>query len=262
MISRNFRIANARLGALKRNMLYGNPGTPEGRARGGKTTIRKFNQNPRLAKKLGFIIRKKINYPQKGINLAELFGVILGDGGLPGNHQLIISFNNKTDREYSLYLNSLLQRLFHVNGNILYRKGNNGADIVVSSSNLVDFLLREGLCSGNKVKNQVGIPAWIRRKPEYEKACLRGLMDTDGSFYCHKYISGGRKYKYLKLCFTNCSKPILKFVFDVLRDLDYQAYLDGNHVSIYSVGGIKRYFKEIGTNNQKHLKKLQGYLSN
>lgn len=185
MIKKSSKIINARLGALKHNMLYGNPGTLEGRIKGGKATIKKFKQNPDLANKSGFIIRKNIRYPEKSVDLAELFGVILGDGGLPGNHQLIISFNNKTDRAYSLYLNSLLLRLFSINGNIQHRKDNNGADIVVSSSNLVDFLLREGLQFGNKVKNQVGVPAWIRKNPEYAKACVRGLMDTDGSFYCH-----------------------------------------------------------------------------
>lgn len=260
MINNNVRIINGRLGALKRNMLYGNPGTPEGRARGGRVTISKFNQNPTLAKKSGFIIRKNINYPQKSIELAELFGVILGDGALPGNHQLKISFNSKTDREYSFYLNNLLQKLFHINGNIYHKKDSNGADIVVSSSNLVDFLLREGLRSGNKVKNQVDIPAWVRKRPEYAKACLRGLMDTDGSFYHHKYVSGGIKYGYLKLCFTNCSIPVLKFVFRVFKDLSYRAYLDGNNVSIYSVSEVKRYFKEIGSHNQKHLRKFHQYL--
>lgn len=257
MISKKAQIANARLGALRRNMLYGNPGTPEGRAKGGKTTIRKFNQNPALARKLGFIIRKKINYPQKSTDLAELFGAILGDGGLPGNHQLTITFNNKTDRRYSLYLNGLLKKLFGINGSIHCRKDNNGADIVVSSSNLVGFLLREGLRAGNKVKNQISIPGWIRGKLEYEKACLRGLMDTDGSFYCHEYISNGREYKYLKLCFTNCSKPLLSSVLKIFKKSHFKAYLQGNHVSIYSMSGIRKYFKEIGTHNPKHYNKFR-----
>jgi hypothetical protein len=255
-------INKSRLGGLRCIELHGNPGTPEGRSKGGRKTIRLFHQNPAFARKVGFIIRKEIKYPKKCIELAEFFGIILGDGGLPGNHQLTIAFNNKTDQEYSLYLKKLLKQLFSIDCHVHYRKNNNGADIVVNSSNLVDFLLKKGLSVGNKVKNQVGIPIWIHRNLEYQKACLRGLMDTDGSFYSHKYISGGKEYKYLKLCFTNCSKPILNFVFKILKDLDYKVYLDGNHVSIYSRDGVKRYFTEIGAHNQKHLNKFKEYLAN
>jgi len=262
MIDRQAWIKKSRLGGLRCIELYGNPGTLEGRSKGGRKTVRLFHQNPALARKVGFIIRKEIKYPKQCVELAELVGIILGDGGLPGNHQLTIALNNKTDQEYSHYLQMLLKKLFALNFHIHYRKNNNGADIVVSSSNLVDFLLKKGLFVGNKVKNQVGIPIWIHRNLLYQKACLRGLMDTDGSLYCHKYVAGGKEYKYFKLCFTNCSKPILNFVFKILKDLDYKVYLGGNHVSIYSKDGVRRYFTEIGTHNQKHFKKFQEYLAN
>ncbi|TRZ95271.1 hypothetical protein D4R78_03990 [bacterium] len=251
-----------RLGAKARRILYGNPGTPEGRRKGGQRTIQIFTQNPGLAKKRGFITRKIINYPQKCPELAELFGIILGDGGLSGRHQLTISFNNETDREYSHYLKGLLRKLFVLDSYIHYRKNNNGADIVTSSSNLVDFLLRHGLVIGNKVKNQVDIPDWIYKKIEYQKACLRGLVDTDGSFYLHKYSSNGKNYKYLKLCFTNASIPLLNSVLRIFKRLNFNAYLQGDHGSIYSKSGIQKYFREIGTHNPKHFNKINKFLLN
>ncbi len=262
MVDKQDWIKKSRLGGLKCIQLHGNPGTFEGRRKGGRRSIELFHQNPDFAKRAGFIIRKEIKYPARCAQLAELIGIILGDGGLPGNHQLTISFNNETDQGYSHYLRRLLKQLFDLVCHIHYRKNNNGADIVVSSSNLVDFLLKQGLSIGNKVKNQVGVPAWIFKKLEYEKACLRGLVDTDGSFYCHKYISGNKEYRYIKLCFTNCSMPILESVFKTLKKLGYKVYLNGNHVSIYSMSGIKRYFKEIGTHNQKYLNRFQEYSSN
>lgn len=213
------QINKARLGGLRRVELYGNPGTPEGRSKGGKETIRLFHRDKNLARKYGFIIRKEIKYPLRCVELAELIGIILGDGGIPGNHQLIISFNNKTDRAYSLFLGNILRKLFSINHHIHPRKDSNGADIVVNSSNLIDFLLKQGLIAGNKVKNQVDIPDWIKNKPEYQKACLRGLIDTDGSFYCHSYKSNGKNYKYIKLCFANRSKPLLIRKFNPLRKI-------------------------------------------
>jgi len=256
------QINKSRLGGLRRIELYGNPGTFQGRSKGGRKTINLFRQNPSLARTVGFVIRKDIKYPQRSAQLAELIGIILGDGGLPGSHQLTITFNNKTDYEYAEYICDILKRLFSVDYYIRKRKDSNGADIVVSSSNLIDFLLKQGLVKGNKVKNQVDIPLWIHEKLEYQIACLRGLMDTDGGLYLHTYNSNGRIYKYLKLCLTNRSRPLLHFVLNVLKKLNCKAYLNGNHVSIYSTSGVKKYFTEIKTHNPKHIKKFKDYFNN
>lgn len=72
----------SRLGALRRIELYGNPGTPEGRRKGGLNTQKKFRSDPRIAKRIGFILRKKIKYPKESPALAEFIGIMLGDGGV------------------------------------------------------------------------------------------------------------------------------------------------------------------------------------
>ena len=195
MVKQVIKVDRSRLGGLRRVELHGNPGTPEGRSKGGKKTIQLFRNDPELARSRGFAVRKEICYP----------------------------------------------------------KGNNGADIIVSSSNLVDFLLTQGIVMGNKIKNQVGVPLWIQEKIEYRVACLRGLMDTDGGVYFHNYRSGGKDYRYLKLAFTNCSKPLLDFVLDTLPLLKINAYLSGYHVSVYSKLGVKKYFEEVGSHNPKHI---------
>lgn len=256
------QVEKSRLGGLRRIQLYGNPGTPEGRSKGGKKSATLFRENPSFAKKRGFIIRKDIKYPTRCAELAEFIGILLGDGGVPGTHQFTISFNNKTDREYADYISSILRRLFSVDCHIHNRKNSNGADIVVNSSNLIDFLMKNGIVKGNKVKNQVSVPAWINTGPEYQVSCLRGLIDTDGSFYLHKYKSNGKTYTYLKLGFTNCSKPLLKFVFEVLNKLKYKVFLSGDNLSIGSQFEVKRYFREIGSHNPKHLNRFRTYFDN
>lgn len=261
MIDKQAWIRKSRLGGLKRIQLHGNPGTFEGRRKGGRRSIELFHQNPDFAKRAGFIIRKEIKYPARCVELAELIGVILGDGGLSGNHQLTISFNSKTDKRYSVFLGKILKRLFSINHHIHPRKNCNGADIVLNSSNLIDFLLRQGLVAGNKVKNQVDIPDWIYEKLEYQKACLRGLIDTDGSFYRHRYNSNGKDYKYLKLCFASRSKPLLYSALRILKKLNFEPYLHGDQVFIYSRQGIKKYFEEIGSHNPKHLNKIRKFLT-
>ncbi|MEW6008152.1 MAG: LAGLIDADG family homing endonuclease [Candidatus Omnitrophota bacterium] len=256
------QITKARLGGLRRIQLYGNPGTFLGRSKGGKKTTSLFRLNPSYAKAVGFTLRKEIKYPKKSKELAEFMGIMLGDGGLPGNHQLTITFNYRTDREYARYICDILKRLFSVNYFLRKRRKNNGADIVVSSSNLVDFLSEQGLTKGNKIRNQIDVPHWIKRRLEFQIACLRGLMDTDGSIYLHKYCISGRNYQYPKICFTNNSKPLLHFVFGMLKRLNFRPCLSGNNVSIYSKFEVRRYFKEIGTHNLKHKNKFKNYFYN
>ncbi|MFA5063709.1 MAG: LAGLIDADG family homing endonuclease [Candidatus Omnitrophota bacterium] len=251
-------ISKSRLGGLRRIELYGNPGTPEGRSRGGKKATSLFQQNPRLAQKSGFVIRKKIKYPQKCTGLAEFMGIMLGDGGFPGTHQITISFNNETDHEYAQYITKILKRLFSVNCYIHKRKGSKGADVVINSSNLRDFLLKSGLRPGNKVRNQVNVPEWIIGRRQYRIACLRGLMDTDGSLYLHKY----NNYAYPKLDFSSCSRPLLEFVFNTLNELNCKARISHKNVLVDSLSAVRRYFKEAGTSNPKFLEKFQNYFYN
>ncbi len=242
-----------RLGALRRNQLYGNPGTPDGRSKGGRATIKLFQDHPDAARLVGFVIRKEVARPVKSEDLAELFGVILGDGGFKGNHQLAVSFNYQTDFEYAQFVGNNIKRMFGLDYTICKRKSGNGADLIVGGTNLIDFLVRNGLRKGNKVSNQVSVPDWINGKFEYRIACLRGLMDTDGGLYRHRYISNGKRYEYLKLCFTNYSRPLLIFVLNTLKQLRIRAYLNNNHVSIYALNDVRNYFLLVGSNNPKHV---------
>ncbi len=167
-------------------------------------------------------------------------------------YQFGITFNYQTDIKYAEYICNLLENLFSVNYFIRSRKDNNGGDVVVRSSNVIDFLISQGLVLGHKLRNQVNVPKWIEERPEYRVACVRGLMDTAGGVYKHCYESGGKKYQYLKLCFTNCSKPLLNFVCDTINTVNIKAYLGGHHVSVYSKIDVQKYFAIVGFHNPKH----------
>jgi hypothetical protein len=231
--------------------LYGNPGTLEGREKGGQRTSEFFRLHPELAKRCGFKVRKDIKTPERSVELAKFIGIMLGDGGMRSKYQLTVSFNYKTDREFAKYVGKLIERLFAVEHFIAKKKDSLGADIVISSAGLIDFLKKQGLLVGNKVKNQVDIPMWVKRNKKFQKACLSGLVDTDGSLYPHRYKVNNKWYEYLKLDFASSSKPLLNSVYVILTNLGIKASLRGVHITISTKKDINKYFAKIGSSNIK-----------
>ncbi len=240
-----------RVGSRRRAERYGNPGTAEGRRRGGFISYEKLRASGALT---GFQLRKAIVRPKRSSSLAEFIGIVLGDGGIT-DHQVTITLNAVTDREYA----DLVVRLF---GQLLgltpsRRTRENACVIVVSRVELVEFLQSHGVVQGNKVRHQVDVPSWILEDPRHVKACLRGLMDTDGSVYLSHHTVGEAKYKHVCMCFTNYSKPLVASVHRMLSDLGYHPTRARNRVFLYRQQDIHRYFKEVGTQNPKHLKRYQ-----
>ena len=242
-----------RLGALRRYELYGNPGTQEGRSKGGRHTCEFFRLHPQKAREQGFGNLKEIKKPSRSVALAKFIGIMLGDGSIRSKYQLTVSFNYKTDREFMEHVARLIKRLFAVEHIISKRKDSLGADIIISSASVIHFLLKQGLKAGNKVKNQVDIPAWIKSDMEFQKACLRGLVDTDGSLYCHRYKVNNKWYEYLKLDFTSCSKPLLRSVYAIFSKLGIRASLKGVHITVSAKAEVNRYLATVGSSNIKFL---------
>lgn len=239
------------MGALKRFQMYGALGTPAGRRKGGLTTQRLIRMNPAWALQSGIVVRKKIYDPGYSPELAEFIGIMLGDGGLT-NYQLNITLNSQTDKKYLGYVKSLIEKLFQIQSTVVLRKNELAACIVVSSRNLVELARRYGLKVGNKVKQSVDVPDWILRKNEFSVACLRGLMDTDGSCYAYTHSVNKKRYCNLALCFTNASGPLLKSVYVILDKNGYYPCVTGRRVYVYRKNEIAKYFQKVGTHNPKH----------
>ena len=202
-------------------------------------------------------ISKPIHKPPFSLELAEFVGILLGDGGITRN-QIVVSLNSIEDADYAKFVTALIKKLFSVPVGIYLDKHDAVIDLIVSRVELVRFCVEKlGLKIGNKVKQQVGIPDWIKKNKQYLIACTRGLMDTDGSVFLHRYAVNGKWYVYPKLSFSNRSVPLLKGVFDTLVLLGMKPRItkDRKDVRIESQRDIKLYFDLIGTSNVKDLKK-------
>mgnify|MGYP001609199900 FL=1 len=156
--------------------------------------------------------RRSIRFPKNSILLAEFMGIEFGDGGIGNPWQVVITLNSEKDVVFAKYTLDLIHRLFGIDAAVRKRKNKNALQIVSTSISLVDFLVSKGAVRGNKVAQCFNIPGWIRSKNSYEKAFVRGLVDTDGCLYIHRHIVNGTSYKNIGLCFTSWSKPQNLFV--------------------------------------------------
>lgn len=249
----------ASLGGKKRFELYGPPGTIESRRKGGINSSKKLLLNPERAKKIGLVTRKKIASPNNSELVAEFIGILFGDGGVT-NYQVTVSFNKSGDNPYSKYVASIIRRLFAITPAIYYRKSENVGRVIVSSKNLVELLKQYGIKEGNK-SEWGSIPDWVWQNRKYQIAYLRGLMDTDGCVYNHKYKVNGKCYSFVKIAFTSYSAVLRETIARILKNLNFSPKLYGNRVYLYKRDEVHRYFKEIKTHNPRYLARYNKFTS-
>ena len=208
----------------------------------------KFKQHPSLP----------IKKPEKSEDLAEFIGIVMGDGGI-SKSQLIITQHHIDDKEYSNFIIELIKKLFCVSPTIHHRLKYSVNNILVSRTELVRFCVSLGLPIGNKVKQQIDIPNWIKINKKFLIACTRGLIDTDGCIFTHSYKVNNKIYNYKKLAFSNRSRPLIISVYRFLKKIGLSPRItnDGKDVRIESKSGILKYFRIIGSHNPKHLKKCK-----
>ncbi len=243
-----------RLGALARYRIYGNPATPEGRQKAGRLLVEWIRNNPEVAKRRGATTAKKMRYPALSPLLAEFVGVLLGDGGIRNTFQVTISFDQSKDQEYVKWLQCTITRLFGLNSSLALKKDNFGGDVVISSVKLVRRLPEiAGLRPGNKLRNGLDVPGWIWERRSYQIGCLRGLMDTDGGPYVHRYQVAGKWYEYPKLCFCSMSEALRNSVCRLFLNLGFHPRLaKSDRIFIDRMEEAKRFYRVVGSRHKRH----------
>jgi len=199
---------------------------------------------------------KPINKPKFSEKLAEFVGITLGDGGIT-NRQLTITLNYIDDREYGKFVANLMRKLFKVRVCVFFDKGGSVNRYSIYRTELVRFCTEKlGLKKGNKIKQQIDIPDWIKRNKLYSIACLRGLVDTDGCVFNHHYVVNNKSYFYKKLVFTSYSEPLRKSAYNIFKNVGLNPRLYSyRDIRVDSKKDMEMYFKLIGSHNSKHLNK-------
>ena len=249
----------AKLGGIRRAALYGPPGTSEGCRRGGLASQAVLRARGILNRGGGWKTRKTILVPPQNEQLAEFIGIMLGDGCIRSQWQASVSFNQHGDRPYAVFIQQLIKQLFGLDAACLIRPSS--ADLVISSTTLVSFLQEQGFPAGSKCETLKEVPWWIRGVLNFRITCLRGLMDTDGCVFRHRYRVNGKEYSYPKLGFAAAIPCLIDFVVESFQQLGLPAYVhqQGQRVFVYSRKAVVRYFEVVGTHNPRYRQRFEEY---
>jgi intein/homing endonuclease len=207
---------------------------------------------------------KSVSFPAKSKRLAELIGILLGDGNIQeyvirgkgvATYCIRISGHLTEDKKYhENYVVPLCIKLFKVTPKIYFHKLKKERFIHLASKRLVNFFKKQGFPPGNKIHNKVTIPKWIFRNSLYLRACLRGLVDTDGSVY----LAG----KWIQICFKNFNLVLLSDFRKALIQLGfYASNITWNKVYISRKADVRKFYKEIGFSNTHHIERYNRFCS-
>jgi len=204
---------------------------------------------------------KEIKIPEKKESLAELWGIILGDGHIErikkykvGVYKIKIAGHSVDDRDYLLnFVRPLCEELFGVKSRIYQSKTKNCLYVMIDSRRIVDFFEENEFPAGNKIINGVKIPDWIKENNLFLAACLRGLYDTDGSFY---RLTNQNSYQ---IHFKNYNLDLLNEVRRALLKLGINPskIICNKSIVITKKSEIEKFYKLIGFSNPKHLNKIR-----
>jgi hypothetical protein len=186
-------------------------------------------------------------------DLAELFGILLGDGSVT-TYFAKVYLNLRKETEYAEYVKKLLSELFPHSVITNSKRESRGTwEIQISSKEVCDYLRKIGFNAKTRK-----VPGWIIANPLFRKAALRGLFDTEGSVGIKMHVGKLGSVFYEQLTVTNTNKNILNFIETSLLDFGYHPTQNAKaNIYISNRLDIKRFLEDIDSHNPKMLGKLR-----
>ncbi len=177
---------------------------------------------------------------------AYIIGVALGDGNLSNPNGRATRLRITYDTNYPKlagFFKSSIEKLLPDNRVSLVMRKERYADISCFS-NYWEGLLGWRVGAGSKIRQQVHVPLWIKHDPVHAKECLRGLLQTDGSFYMDR--------GYPMVNFVNHNEILALDVLDIIKSLGYMPQFQkvkaktGIRFTVRLSKNVDRFVKEIG----------------
>jgi len=181
-------------------------------------------------------------------NLAYVIGVALGDGNLSNPNKRAIRLRVTCDSSYQQTANEITQALKKLlpNNKVSHQRGPKDSyfNISVYSNKLGDYMPWK-VGYGSKFVQQAHVPKWITTNKKFTRACLRGLIQTDGSIYMDR--------GYRMINFTNIILPLAEDTKSMIEELGYKPHL---YNTMQKTGNIK-YTVRLSVNVDKFIAEIK-----
>ena len=154
-----------------------------------------------------------------------------------------------TEKKYLFdFIKPLIESLFAVRV-CIYVNNRHEIFLTAHGKEIVKFMRDVGLVCGNKIKANATIPRWILENKRYLAACVRGIIDTDGSIYPLR----PHYPNLLQICFKSKNPRLLEDVRTSLVRLGYHpSRITWNKIYLTRQAEVDRYVKEIRFSNPHH----------
>jgi hypothetical protein len=197
----------------------------------------------------------------------EFYGALMGDGWIGKYYNKkyekthwIVGFSGHSinDRNYFLNRISYLMRSLFGRKGYLKNRPKNSIEFIFGHKDLIIFMNEQlGFPIGKK--GQIGINQKFVEEWEFLRYIVRGLFDTDGSFYLDRDERYKRPYPILEI--STVSKKLRDQILEGLKRQEYRVIKHKNGIRIKGVEQVDRWFKEIDPKNEKHLLRYNLWLN-
>ena len=192
--------------------------------------------------------KKSVHFPELDENLSEFIGALAGDGNIE-EYEVCLTCHGLLDYEYvKKRMDNLCKELFGLTPK--YFEKHHYIKLRLYSKKLSIFLIKEyGLPLGKK-KGRLHIPGKILENKKYLTAYLRGLFDTDGSFYKHHKNTG-------VVSIISGDTGFIEEIKSALNNIRFYSTSFEKNIYIYQKDDVDRFFAFLKPGNKKHTIKYQ-----
>jgi hypothetical protein len=199
----------------------------------------------------------------------EFYGILIGDGCISKYtcrnkkyYAINISGHLYHDNDFGIYCKKNIEELFDRKACISKRKKQNSFNLIFCHKSFFNAISTDLNFPIGKKKNLEIDKKIIDLGYDYVRHVIRGIFDTDGSFYFDK-AQYGKPYPCISI---QMKAPILiEQLYNILINQGFKVYryIPENRAPRITLKGrkqLEKWMREIGSSNNKHLNKINDYL--
>ena len=166
-------------------------------------------------------------------DLAELIGVVLGDGHIY-RHDRCESLRITGDSQKLGFVNytaDLVERIFKRTPTVRKVTASNAMTVTIYEKQISQRL---GIPVGSRSQLNYQLPEWISANQEYQIHFLRGLYEAEGTLAFH---AGTYTHKFI---FSNANEFLLNLVMDLVAGLGYHPHYSYRKIQVSKKAEVQK----------------------